>query len=78
MAYAVLFLKREYSAVLSRRKGSFSVDLDTLTEICHEENGSLVIVIWFCFSSSRISVALILLSISVLFGTGNTLFYGII
>ena len=66
------------STVLSRMKESFSVDLEnTLTEICHKGNGSLMIVKRFCFSSSRMSVPLNTLSASVLFITGNTLFYGI-
>ena len=60
-------------------KGSFLVDLEnTLTEIRHEGNGSLMIVRWFCFSSSRVYVALIPLSASVLFVIGNTLFYEMI
>ena len=88
MTYGILFilyfcgsiasgwLLREYrTTVLSRMKGSFSVDLEnTLTEICLEGNGSLMIVRWFCF---RISVALTPLSASVLFVRVNTLFYGI-
>ena len=58
-------------------KRSFLVDLEnTLTEICHEGNGSFLIVRWFCFSSSMISVTLTSLSASVLFVTGNTLLYG--
>ena len=64
----------EYSTVLSRMKGSFSVDIEnTLTEIRHERNGSLMIGRWFCFfSRSRISVTLTPLSGSVLFVTEDT------
>ena len=74
IAYTVFLLIREYSTVLPRMKGSFSVDFEkTLSEICHERNGSFMIVRWFCFSRSRISVALTALSASVLFVTGNSL-----
>ena len=67
--YSIVAYTCEYSTVLSRIKGSFSVDLEnTLAEICHEGNGSLI-VRWFCFFSSRISTALTPLTASVLFVT---------
>ena len=43
--YSTVAYTCEYSTVLSRMKGPFSVDLEnTLTEICHSGNGSLKIV----------------------------------
>ena len=77
--YIIVAKTCEYSTVLSRMKGSFSVDIENiLTELCHERNGSLMIGRWFCFSSRRISVTLTPLSACVLFVTEDTYFYGII
>ena len=77
--YSIVAYTCEYGNVLSRMKESFSVGFEnTLTEMCDEGNGSLMITRWFGFSSSKISVSLTPLSASIQFVTGNTLFHGIV
>ena len=56
------------SSLVTLTKGSFLVDL---------EKYILMTERWFCFSRSRLFVALTLLSASVLFETGDILFDGI-
>ena len=56
------------SSLVMLTKGSFLVDL---------EKYILMIGRWFCFSNSRLFVALTLLSASVLFEKGDILFDGI-
>ena len=43
--YSIVVYTCEYSSLLSRIKGYFLYDLEnTLTEICHQGNGSLKII----------------------------------